>query len=317
VKEKISMFCNVDYDYVIEAIDANSVYEVPMLMCNEKLDEKVLTKLNCSFEQDLQISLWETFLQKIKSPRYTVRIGLIGKYVDLMDAYKSINEALIHAGASCYVSVVIIPINSDKIDSANVPQLLSSLNGIIIGPGFGDRGIEGKIEAIRYARENNLPMFGICLGMQCMMVEFARNILKFYNAASTEHNPQTLYPVITLEHNQLTIVNKGGTMRLGAYDCKIAGDSLAYRCYNSLIVSERHRHRYEFNSKYLNDFKLAGMKISGINPESELVEIVELENHPWFLGVQFHPEFKSTPLNPHPLFQGFVKAVISNLKLLN
>jgi CTP synthase len=310
LRRKIALFCNVNINAVIESIDASTIYEVPLLMLKEQLDKVTLNKLKLPLRQDPDMTAWKDFLGKLKNPIYEVRIGLVGKYIELKDAYKSIAEAFIHAGVSNECRVKLEWIHSEKIDADHVKNILGDLHGILVAPGFGERGIEGKITAIRFARENKIPFFGICLGMQCAVVEFARNVLGHADAHSSEMNPDTQFPVIDMMAGQKEITHKGGTMRLGEYNCSIVKGTKAYQVYGKTKVSERHRHRYEFNNKYLADFEAAGMLASGLNPESGLVEIVELKNHPWFMGVQFHPEYKSTVLQPHPLFVRFVKAAL-------
>jgi len=308
IRKKLALFCNVDTNSIIESIDAETIYDVPNLMLQEKLDQVVLNKLDLKSKNEPKLKRWNEFLSKFKNPKQQIEIGLIGKYVELHDAYKSINEALIHAGATNETKVNIHWIHSEELAEENVPQKLKNLNGIIVAPGFGGRGIEGKIEAVRYARENKIPFFGICLGMQMAVIEYARNVLGFTDANSVEMNPNTTHAVINLMEEQKQITNKGGTMRLGAWDCELSEDSKTFSVYKKKNISERHRHRYEFNNDYLNDFKNAGLKIAGKNPKTGLVEVVEVSNHPWFIGVQYHPEYKSTVLNPHPLFVDFVKA---------
>jgi len=310
LKNKIALFCNVEPSAVIEAIDASTIYEVPLLMEQEKLDEVVLNKLHLPVPENIDLSNWKEFLHKLKNPKFEVRIGLVGKYIELKDSYKSIAESFNHAGAANDCRVKIEWIHSEAITDDNVEEKLNGLKGILVAPGFGQRGIEGKISAIRYARENEVPFFGICLGMQCAVIEFARNVLGFKDANSTEMNPGTTNPVIDLLEAQKKITHKGGTMRLGAYPCTVRAETKTFEVYKRREISERHRHRYEFNNEYLADFEKAGMIAAGLNPESGLVEIVELENHPWFIGVQFHPEYKSTVANPHPLFVNFVRAAI-------
>lgn len=309
IRRKVALFCNVAPNAVIESIDTDSIYNVPVLMRDEELDKVVLNKLNMPLGQEPQLADWNKFLFSLKNPTSVVSIGLIGKYIELKDAYKSIAEAFIHAGVANDCKVNLTWIHSESIDDKNVQKQLKGLKGILVAPGFGERGIEGKVTAIKYARENNIPFLGICLGMQCAVIEFARNVLGMQDAHSTEMNKTTTSPVIHLLESQKKVTKKGGTMRLGAYNCKITKETLAMEIYQKELISERHRHRYEFNNKYLFDFEKAGMKATGINPENELVEIVELDNHPWFVGVQFHPEYKSTVANPHPLFVNFVKAV--------
>jgi CTP synthase len=314
IKRKLALFCNVQKEEVIESIDAETIYDVPNLMFKEGLDNVVLKKLKLSSKTTPSLKSWNAFLKKHKNPKHTVEIGLIGKYVELPDAYKSINESFIHAGSSQEINVNVNWIHSESINSKNVKSKLEKLHGILVAPGFGERGVEGKIHAIKFARENNIPFFGICLGMQMAVIEFARNVLGLKKANSIEMDEKCETPVISLMEEQKNILNMGGTMRLGAWDCKIEKNSLAYKAYKSLIVSERHRHRYEFNEDYLENLKSGGMTITGINPKTGLVEIIELPSHPWFVGVQYHPEYKSTVLKPHPLFVSFVKACLDNKK---
>lgn len=314
LKRKIGLFCNVSEDSVIESMDAASIYDVPLLMEKEALDIVVLKKLSMPVQSTPDLSAWKDFLFRLRHPKNQIEIGIIGKYIELKDAYKSIAEAFIHAGAAHECQVQIRWIHSEEIDNNNVAEHFKGLAGVLVAPGFGERGIEGKITAIRFARENKIPFFGICLGMQCAVIEFARNVLGFSDAHSTEMAPETKYPVIHLQEGQKTITNKGGTMRLGAYSCEVVDGSLAKSIYGKTQISERHRHRYEFNNIYLKDFEAAGMKASGINPDNKLVEIVEVPEHPWFLGVQFHPEYKSTVDKPHPLFLSFIKAGIKHLE---
>jgi CTP synthase len=311
IRKKLALFCNVPLNSVIEALDAETIYDVPILMRKEKLDERVLVKLKLKHKKEPKIDHWKEFLGRLKNPTGEVRIGLIGKYVELRDAYKSIAEAFVHAGAASECKVNLDWIHAEEIEDTNVEKRLENLDGILVAPGFGERGIEGKLTACRYARENNIPFFGICLGMQCAVIEFARNVLSLKNANSTEINPKTKHPVIDLMESQKNVKNYGGTMRLGAYDCNLQKGSKANSVYGSLKIKERHRHRYEFNDKYLQQFEEAGMIASGKNPDTGLVEIMEIKDHPWFIGTQFHPELKSTVLNPHPLFVRFVKAAIN------
>lgn len=308
VRKKVSLFCNVEISSVIESIDASTIYEVPLFMQKEKLDITVLKKLKLPAKQAPTLKPWKTFLAKLKNPKSSVKIGLIGKYVELQDAYKSITESFIHAGAMNECKVDLIPIHSESITEDNMIEKLGDLKGILVAPGFGHRGIEGKIIAVKFARENNVPYLGICLGMQCAVIEFARNILNLKGADSTEMDIKPKHPVIDLMEEQKGVTEKGGTMRLGAYACRLKKGSFSWLAYKKDIVRERHRHRYEFNNKYMHDFDNAGMKPVGINPETNLVEIMEIPEHKWFVGVQFHPEYKSTVLNPHPLFVDFVKA---------
>ncbi len=310
IKDKIALFCNVDTRSVIEAQDAKTIYEVPLLMKNEKLDQRVLYMLDLYNDKDADMKKWERFLEKYQNPENHVKIGLIGKYVELKDAYKSIIESFIHAGAENKTHVELVWIHSESLTKDNAEETLKGLHGVLVAPGFGERGIEGKIEAVRYVRENNIPFFGICLGMQMAVIEYARNVLGWEDAHSTEMMPDTDTPVIALMQDQENVENKGGTMRLGAYTCKLADKSLAKSIYGKSKISERHRHRWEFNNKYRADFESSSMKISGINPENDLVEIIEIPGNDFFIGVQFHPELKSTVMEPHPLFIAFVKAAL-------
>lgn len=308
IKRKLALFCNVKKDSVIESLDAETIYAVPVLMRNEKLDEIVLKRLKLPTEGKPDLSRWKDFLYKLRYPSTEVTIGLIGKYVELKDAYKSIAEAFIHAGAANECKVNIEWIHSENLSEKDVEKELNNLDGVLVAPGFGERGFEGKLRAVKFARENNIPFFGICLGMQCAVIEFARNVLGKSDANSAEINPNTPDPVINLMASQKDITDKGGTMRLGAYDCKLSKGSIVHDVYRRNLISERHRHRFEFNNAYLDEFTSAGMVASGINPDNNLVEIVEIPTHPWFVGVQFHPEYKSTVANPHPLFVSFVAA---------
>ncbi len=308
IKRKIALFCNVKPNAVIEAIDANTIYEVPLKMLDEGLDVIVLKKLQINGYSAPELSKWRTFLDKLSSPKNKVTVGLIGKYVELQDAYKSILEAFIHAGAINDCKVQVVNIHSEFLTKENINEKLKDLDALLVAPGFGARGVEGKIEAVKYARENMLPFFGICLGMQMAVIEYARNVMGWKTAHSTEMDASTSHPVIALMEEQKKVKNKGGTMRLGAYECTIEKGSLANQIYQSNSISERHRHRWEFNNNYLNDFINAGLIPSGKNPSNNLVEIVELKNHPFFIGVQYHPELKSTVENPHPLFVHFIKA---------
>ncbi|MFZ1786269.1 MAG: CTP synthase [Ferruginibacter sp.] len=308
LKKKIALFCNVKTDAVIEAIDAGTIYEVPLKMLQENLDVIVLKKLQINGYAAPELTKWRAFLEKLKYPQSKVRIGLIGKYIELQDAYKSILESFIHAGAINECKVQIVNVHSEFITGENVNEKLKDLDGLLVAPGFGNRGVEGKIIAVKHARENKLPFFGICLGMQMAVIEYARNVLGWADAHSTEMDESTTHPVIDLMDDQKNVENKGGTMRLGAYPCEIKKDSLAYNIYGETLISERHRHRWEFNNKYLDDFEKAGLIPSGKNPETGLVEIVELQDHPFFIGVQYHPELKSTVENPQPIFVNFIKA---------
>jgi CTP synthase len=312
LKGKVALFCNVSKEAVIESIDVSTIYEVPIMMQQEKLDVIVLKKLGLPLGNEPDLKSWNEFLYRYKNPKKEVKIALIGKYVELRDAYKSIAEAIIHAGATNECRVKVEWIHSEKINEENIEKKLKGCQGIIIAPGFGHRGIEGKITAAKYARELKIPFFGICLGMQIAVIEFARNILKLNGADSTEMNQLTEFPVIDLMDEQKGIVDKGGTMRLGSYACNLKKDSNSYRAYGKIKIAERHRHRYEFNNNYLSKFEKAGMKATGFNPDTNLVEVIEIPDHPWFVGVQFHPEYSSTVLQPHPLFIAFIKAVIEN-----
>ena len=309
LRKKLALFCNVRPNAVIESIDADTIYRVPMMMREEKLDEIVLEKFGMTTaEPDLEA--WKGFLDRLGAPKSHVTVALVGKYVELQDAYKSILESFIHAGAANRCKVKVVPIHSEYLTEDNVEEKLSGMDGILIAPGFGERGLEGKIKAVRYARERKVPFFGICLGMQMAVVEYARNVLGLADAMTTEVEANTANPVIDLMADQKTTTVKGGTMRLGAYKCLVDEDSLAYRIYGKPLISERHRHRYELNNDYVERLNAAGMRISGRNPETGLAEIVEIPSHPFFIGVQFHPEYKSTPENPQPIFVAFVKAAM-------
>ncbi len=314
LRNKLALFCNVKREAVIQSIDASTIYEVPNLMLEEGLDLVALKKLDLPKKAAPDLKHWNSFLRKLKHPKHTVNIGLIGKYVELQDSYKSILEAFIHAGASNETKVNVISIHSEFLDASDVVEKMSGLDGILVAPGFGGRGIEGKIEAVRYARENKVPFLGICLGMQMAIIEYARNVLGYADANSTEMNPETAHPVVNLMEDQKNITEKGGTMRLGAWKCDVKPNTLAFKIYEKTSISERHRHRYEYNSSYVEVLEKAGLIASGVNPDTGLVEIVELENHPFFIGVQYHPEYKSTVENPHPLFVNFVAAVVKAQK---
>ena len=315
IREKVALFCNVDPDAVVQSVNVPTIYEVPLKILSEKLDITVLKKLGLEINEEINLSSWNKFLTRLKNPRHSVKIGLIGKYVELHDAYKSIAEALVHAGAENSCKVEIEWIHSESLEHDTLDKKLSKLNGIIVAPGFGHRGMNGKVLAARYAREKNVPYLGICLGMQVAVIEFARNILGLQGADSTEMNPKTPHPVIDLMEQQKGISDYGGTMRLGSYECRIIEtDSNACRAYNKLTVYERHRHRYEFNDAYRKQFIEAGMVPAGVNTETDLVEIIEIPSHKWFVGVQFHPEYRSTVLNPHPLFVDFIKNSLVKVK---
>ena len=311
IKRKVARFCNVERDAVIESMDASTIYEVPLLMQKEGLDKIVLKKLGLEDNTEVKLEKWNEFLTNFQNPKQEITIGLVGKYVELQDAYKSISEAIIHAGAKNSCKVKVNWIHAEEINNTNAAEKLAGLKGVLIAPGFGDRGMEGKIATIKHLRENNIPFLGICLGMQSAVIEYSRNVLGLKDANSTEMNPDTSAPVINLMAEQKEIIQKGGTMRLGAYDCQLVEGSNAYKCYNKNDISERHRHRFEFNNNYKADLDKAGLIATGINPKTNLVEIVEIPTHPWFVGVQFHPEYKSTVANPHPLFCGFIEACIS------
>ncbi|MFA9190047.1 CTP synthase [Flavobacterium sp. FZUC8N2.13] len=314
IRSKLALFCNVKREAVIQSIDASTIYEVPNLMLEEGLDVVALKKLDLPKKAAPDLKHWNTFLKRIKSPKHTVNIGLIGKYVEMQDCYKSILEAFIHSGAANETKVNVISIHSEYIDEENVAEKFKDLDAVLVAPGFGERGIEGKIAAVRYARENKMPFFGICLGMQMSVIEYSRNVLGLAEANSTEMNPETPNPVVNLMESQKNVTDKGGTMRLGAWKCEIKPDTLAHRIYGQTTISERHRHRYEYNNEYLDALQKAGLKASGVNPDTGLVEIVEIEDHPFFIGVQYHPEYKSTVVNPHPLFVNFVAAAVKAKK---
>ncbi|MRX65556.1 CTP synthase [Maribacter luteus] len=315
IKNKLALFCNVRREAVIQSIDASTIYDVPKLMQEEGLDTVTLKKLALSDSTTPDLKQWDEFLHRHKNPKHEVTIGLVGKYVELQDSYKSILESFIHAGAVNEVRVNVRFIHSEHITQKTIVKTLGGLDGILVAPGFGERGVEGKIEAVRYARENKIPFLGICLGMQMAVIEFARNVLGLEKASSTEMDGSTPDPVISLMEEQKTITNKGGTMRLGAWDCHLKEGTLVQEVYQGATdISERHRHRYEFNNKYKEQLEKAGLKTSGINKDTGLVEIVELGDHPWFIGVQYHPEYKSTVANPHPLFVGLVKAALIHKK---
>ena len=310
IKNKLALFCNVDVDSVIQSKDASTIYDVPLMMEKEQLDKVVLKKLQISNFGPTDMERWTEFVNKLKYPKSKVNIGLVGKYVELQDSYKSILESLVHAGSVNETEVVVHSIHSEHIDE-KVDELILKLDGLIVAPGFGSRGIEGKINSIRIARENNIPFFGICLGMQMAVIEFSRNVLNLKNSNSTEMDENTLNPVISLMEGQKNITNMGGSMRLGSWDCDIKKNSKAHSIYNAKLIKERHRHRWELNNTYLEELEKAGLKASGINSSTGLVEIVELPENDWFIGVQFHPEYKSTVENPHPLFVSFISACLN------
>jgi CTP synthase len=314
LRQKLALFCNVKREAVIQSIDAKTIYEVPNLMHQEGLDVVALKKLALPEKSTPDLTQWNDFLHRLEHPKHTINVGLVGKYVELQDSYKSILEAFIHAGAANETKVNVISIHSEYVDGTNVAEKLKGIDGVLVAPGFGERGIEGKIETVRYARENNIPFFGICLGMQMAVIEYSRNVLGLKDANSTEMNPDTTNPVIDLMEAQKSVTDKGGTMRLGAWKCSLKADSLAHQIYGKDSIEERHRHRYEYNSKYAEALENAGLISSGINPDTGLVEIVEIKNHPFFIGVQYHPEYKSTVANPQPIFVSFVAAIVKNKK---
>ena len=314
IKDKLALFCNVRSDAVIESIDADSIYEVPLLMQKEGLDKVVLKTLNLTPPNLTDMDNWKIFLNKLKSPKNIIKIGLIGKYLEIQDSYKSILESLIHSGTYYDTKVEVEMINSEFLNYKNVDSKLNNLSGVIVAPGFGERGIEGKITAVNYVRKNDIPFFGICFGMQMAVIEHSRNVLGLSTANSTEIDRDTKYPVISIMDNQKKIINKGGTMRLGSWRCDLKKGSLAYSVYRKNQIFERHRHRYEYNNDYMKKLEDSGLVATGINPDTKLVEIIENINNKWFIGVQYHPEFKSTVLNPHPLFKSFMKASLERFK---
>ncbi len=314
IRKKIALFCNVGQESVIECIDAESIYDVPLMMQAERLDEVVMQKLQLTGYDAPDLRQWKSFLHDLKNPETEVDIALVGKYIELKDAYKSIHEALIHGGVSHKTRVKIRWVHSEELNRENVGEKLGGVHGILVAPGFGHRGIEGKIEAVRYAREQQIPFFGICLGMQCAVIEFARHVLGWTDAHSTEFHIETQHPVIDFMDGQGEQVAKGGTMRLGSYDCTLTPNSLAEKLYGKTFISERHRHRYELNNRFLPALQAAGLKAAGVHPEAGLVELVEIENHPFFIGSQFHPEYKSTVDHPHPLFVGFIGAALTHMQ---
>lgn len=311
LRHKLALFCNVDKDAVIESIDASTIYDVPNLMLEEGLDTVTLQKLGLKDTGSPSLTAWNKFVKRHKNPKAHVTIGLIGKYVELQDSYKSILESFIHAGAANEVKVKVQSIHSEFLDASNVDDQMQKLDAVLVAPGFGERGIEGKVEAVRYARENKLPFLGICLGMQMAVIEYSRNVLGLKDANSTEMNENTAFPVIDLMEEQKTITDKGGTMRLGAWACELKDDSIVKDVYGVSNIEERHRHRFEYNNAFRTQLEAAGLKTTGINPQTNLVEIVEIEDHPWFVGVQYHPEYKSTVANPHPLFVSLVAAALN------
>ncbi len=314
LRQKLALFCNVKREAVIQSIDASTIYDVPILMYEEGLDRVALQKLALPDKDQPDLTQWNSFLSRLKNPKNKINIGLIGKYVELQDSYKSILESFIHAGAENEVEVKVESIHSEYIDEKVLSEQISKLDGILVAPGFGERGIEGKIDTVKYARENNVPFLGICLGMQMAVIEFSRNVLGLKDANSTEMNERTPNPVIDIMEKQKSITHMGGTMRLGAWKCQLKEGSLAREIYGSEMIFERHRHRYEYNNKYKDQIEAAGLEATGYNPETGLVEIIEIPSHPWFIGVQYHPEYKSTVASPHPLFVAFVKAALAHKK---
>ena len=310
MRRKIAMFCNVPLSGVIEEKDVDdSIYEVPLLLRREGLDNLILQHFGISY-QEPNLTDWESILERIRHPKYETEIAVVGKYIELTDAYKSIYESLTHAGIAAESTVRFRKVAAEEVEQRGAEATLSGVRGILVPGGFGERGIEGKIEAIRFARENKIPFFGVCLGMQCATIEYSRNVLGLKGAHSTEFDPATPHPVITLLDEQRNVVQKGGTMRLGAYPCRLVPGSAAADCYESELIQERHRHRYEFNNEYREKFAGAGLTFSGLSPDGSLVEIIELADHPWFVGCQFHPEFKSRPIQPHPLFHSFMHSTL-------
>ena len=308
LRKKLALFCNVEQEAVIQSIDAETIYDVPILMYEEGLDQVVMKRLGIEDDNQPDLTHWKNFLKRHKNPKSTVTIGLIGKYVELQDSYKSILESFVHAGAANEVEVKVVPIHSSYLEEKDVQEKIANLDGVLVAPGFGERGIEGKINAVKYVREHQIPFFGICLGMQMAVIEYARNVLQLPAANSVEMDADTPHPVISLMDEQRNIIQKGGTMRLGAWTCAIEKDTLLHKVYQNDCIEERHRHRYEFNDAYYEQYQTHGMIASGVNPETKLVEAIELPAHPWFVGVQYHPEYSSTVANPHPLFVGFVNA---------
>ena len=308
LRKKLALFCNVEQEAVIQSIDAETIYDVPILMYEEGLDQVVMKRLGIEDDNQPDLTHWKNFLKRHKNPKSTVTIGLIGKYVELQDSYKSILESFVHAGAANEVEVKVVPIHSSYLEEKDVQEKIANLDGVLVAPGFGERGIEGKINAVKYVREHKIPFFGICLGMQMAVIEYARNVLQLPAANSVEMDVDTPHPVISLMDEQHDIIHKGGTMRLGSWTCEIEKGTLLHKVYENDRIEERHRHRYEFNDAYYEQYNTHGMIASGVNPETKLVEAIELPEHPWFVGVQYHPEYSSTVANPHPLFVGFVNA---------
>lgn len=314
ILRKVALFCNVEVDGVVQSVDVPTIYDVPLMMLDQQMDATILRKFGMEVKGEPDLKSWKAFLDLQKTAKKEIKIGLVGKYVELPDAYKSINESLLQAAIYNKHKLDLVFIHADKLTAENIEEKLGGMDGIVIAPGFGPRGIEGKLLAAKYAREKDVPTFGICLGMQCMVIEYARNVLNMEDANSTEMNSQTPYKVIDLMEEQKTVTNVGGSMRLGAYKCDLKKGSLLRAAYGKDEIEERHRHRFEFNSDYIDQFEKAGMKCTGINPETGLVEAVEIEGKKWYVGVQFHPEYNSTVLEPNPLFMSFVKAVVDNKK---
>ncbi|MFY1612720.1 CTP synthase [Macellibacteroides fermentans] len=312
ILRKVALFCNVAEEAVVQSVDVPTIYEVPLVLQRQDMDVTVLKKVGLEVGETPDLKQWKEFLNKKNAATETVKIGLVGKYVELQDAYKSIDESLLHAAIYNDRKLDLHLFHSEKITDENAASQLADMDGILIAPGFGQRGIEGKFSAIKFARENNKPLFGICLGMQCMVIEFARNVLGYSDANSTEMEPNTPHKVIDMMEEQKTVINLGGSMRLGAFDCVLKKDSKAYQAYGKEHIQERHRHRFEFNNEYKGEFEAAGMKCVGTNPDTNLVEVVEIPDLKWFVGVQYHPEYNSTVVNPNPLFISFIKAAINN-----
>ena len=312
ILRKVALFCNVAEEAVVQSVDVPTIYEVPLVLQRQGMEVTVLKKVGLEVGETPDLKQWKEFLNKKNAATETVKIGLVGKYVELQDAYKSIDESLLHAAIYNDRKLDLHLFHSEKITDENAASQLADMDGILIAPGFGQRGIEGKFSAIKFARENNKPLFGICLGMQCMVIEFARNVLGYSDANSTEMEPNTPHKVIDMMEEQKTVINLGGSMRLGAFDCVLKKDSKAYQAYGKEHIQERHRHRFEFNNEYKGEFEAAGMKCVGTNPDTNLVEVVEIPDLKWFVGVQYHPEYNSTVVNPNPLFISFIKAAINN-----
>lgn len=313
MRQKLSLYCNVPVNAVVECRDAETIYELPLALAGEEIDELAIRHLRLEGKVKARdLSVWQDVVRKLKFPAARVRIGVVGKYIDLQDAYKSVYESITHGGIANDCGVEIVRLDAEDIETRGAEAVLKGLDGICVPGGFGDRGVEGKISAVKYARENKVPYYGLCLGMQVVVIEFARNVAGLEGANSTEMNPNTPHPVIDIMEAQRTVTSKGGTMRLGSYDCALTDGSLSREAYGKPVIIERHRHRFEFNNKYRDTLVKAGLRIGGINPQSDLVEIAEVPDHPWFVGVQYHPEFKSKPTAAHPLFAAFVKAAMKH-----